>query len=115
MERRKDGKEERRKLDFLAPGLRGFLAPGGVGGRLELLGACCVETAQFFFDHFREMQYPLFGAVERGGGGLGEQPKVAGIQKVYSEGYAKCTLEYTKCRGNTQNVPKFLHKIQRLY
>lgn len=38
----------------------------GGGGRLGLLGAYCVETAQFFFDHFREMQYPLFGAVERG-------------------------------------------------
>lgn len=46
---------------------------------LELLGAYCVETAQFFFDHFRKMQYPLFGAVDRGAGVLGEQPKVAGI------------------------------------
>ena len=25
---------------------------------------------------------------------------------MYSEEYIKCTLEYTKCRGNTQNVPK---------
>lgn len=66
----------------------------GGGEGLVLLGAYCVETAQFFFDHFREMQYPLFGAVERGRVGLGAQPKVAGIQKMYSE-------EYTKCRGNT--------------
>lgn len=93
----------------------GSLAPGVVGGRLELLGACCVETAQFFFDHFREMQYPPIWRGRKGAGGLGEQPKVAEIQKAYSEGYIKCTLEYTKCRGNTQNVPKFLHKIQRLY
>lgn len=57
-----------RLLGFSAPRLMvgGFFAPGGGGGGLELLGACCVETAQFFFDHFREMQYPLFGAVERG-------------------------------------------------
>lgn len=88
--------------------LLGFCAPWGLG----LLGACCVETAQFFFDHFREMQYPLFRARERGAGGLGEQPKVAEIQKAYSEGYIKCTLEYTKCRGNTQNVPKFCTKYK---
>lgn len=45
----------------------GWWAPWLVaGGRLGLLGVYCVETAQFFFDHFREMQYPLFGAVERG-------------------------------------------------
>ena len=53
-------------LGSFAPGLLCSGAPWGAGGRLELLGACCVETAQFFFDHFREMQYPLFGAVERG-------------------------------------------------
>lgn len=56
------GKMERRFLGSLVPGFLGSLGGGG----LELLGACCVETAQFFFDHFREMQYPLFGAVERG-------------------------------------------------
>lgn len=50
-------------LGSFAPLLLGWPV---AGGRLELLGACCVETAQFFFDHFREMQYPLFGAVERG-------------------------------------------------
>ena len=61
---RKKGEEE----GSFAPWFLGSFAPwflGGVGG-LELLGAYCVETAQFFFDHFREMQYPLFGAVERG-------------------------------------------------
>lgn len=109
--------EERMFRGSLAPWLlaRGLVASWLAGGRLELLGAYCVETAQFFFDHFREMQYPLFGARERGAGGLGEQPKVAKIQKVYSEEHIKCTLEYIKCRGNTQNVPKILHKIQILY
>ena len=72
MERWKEGERrgKKGKGGWLAPWLLGSLAPGllgpGAGGRLELLGACCVETAQFFFDHFREMQYPLFGAVERG-------------------------------------------------
>lgn len=65
------GKEERggreRSGSDWVPGLVGSLAPGlVVGERLELLGAFCIETAQFFFGHFREMQYPLFGAVERG-------------------------------------------------
>ena len=102
-------------LGTWAPGFLGSWAPWVVGEGLEMLGVFCVETAQFFFDHFREVQYPLFGVVERGRVGLGEQPKVAEIQKVYSEGYIKCTLEYAKCRGNMQNVPKILHKIQRLY
>lgn len=102
---------ERRKGGKVLGGSCAWLA----GGRLELLGVYCVETAQFFFDHFREMQYPLFGVVDRRAGGLGEQPKVAEMQKVYSEERIKCTLEYTKCRGNTQNVPKNLHKIQNLY
>jgi hypothetical protein len=65
----KGGKEEGRgKMQGSGKGLPGSLAPvlGGVGWGLELLGAYCVETAQFFFDHFREMQYPLFGVVERG-------------------------------------------------
>lgn len=117
---RKEGGRERKDGKVLRCSWAPLLLCSWAGrwpvGGLELLGAYCVETAQFFFDHFRKMQYPLFGAVERGGGGgLGEQPKVAEMQKVYSEEYAKCTLEYTKCRGNTQNVPKFLHKIQRLY
>lgn len=76
-------------------GLQGAL---GVGVGLELLGAYCVETAQFFFGHFREMQYPLFGAVERGVGGLGEQKMYrAGTQNVL---------------WNTQSV-KEIHKVYR--
>lgn len=68
VEREEKGKEER-KDEGRGRMLRCSGAPvlcGGSGRGLELLGACCVETAQFFFDHFREMQYPLFGAVERG-------------------------------------------------
>lgn len=62
-EGRKGGEKEGKNV----PWLLGSVVPGlMVGGRLELLGAYCVETAQFFFDHFRKMQYPLFGAVERG-------------------------------------------------
>lgn len=96
------------------PGLVGSRAPWVVVGEgLEMLGAFCVETAQFFFGHFRETQYPLFGAVERGRVGLGEQPKVVEIQKVYSEGYIKCTLEYTKCKGNTQSVQKDTQNVSR--
>lgn len=66
VERKEKGKKERRKGGEKERWLLGSWARWGVGGRLELLGVYCVETAQFFFDHFREMQYPLFGAVERG-------------------------------------------------
>lgn len=59
------GGRERSGSDWI-PGLAGSRAPWVVGEGLEMLGAFCIETAQFFFGHFREMQYPLFGAVERG-------------------------------------------------
>lgn len=52
-------------LGSFAPLLLGWPV---AGGRLELLGAYCVETAQFFFDHFREMQYPPIWRAREGGG-----------------------------------------------
>lgn len=58
---------------------------------------------------------PYLAWSKGGAGGLGEQPKVADIQKVYSEEYAKCTLEYTKCRERYAKCTKNLHKIQNLY
>lgn len=97
-------KEERGLGGSLAPRLLGSFA---VGVGLEMLDAFCVETAQFFFDHFREMQYPLFGAVERGRVRLGIQPKVAEIQKC-TERYSKCIKKTAK---NTHLVSKKLLTI----
>lgn len=67
---RKGGKRKGgKKGGKWAPGFLGSWASWLAGGGLELLGAYCVETAQFFFAHFREMQYPLKRARERGAGG----------------------------------------------
>ena len=88
------------------------LVAGGWG--LMVGNSIWFETAQFSIGNFREMQYPPFGAVERGAVGSFAFLSCVSIQEMYLEEYST----YTKCirRYNvSKNCTKYAFCIKKAF